>query len=99
MKQYILLKMTMAQESLPIQGDNSSQGYRGRLNRVLVLGAMEERGGDPEPEGSSGAGPAQPVPLALLTGDYRPCGDLSTAKCGARRSALGSVGGEESTTE
>ena len=50
--------MTMAQGRIPNHGDNSSQGHGGRLNRVLVLGAMEGRGGDPEPEGSSGAGPA-----------------------------------------
>jgi hypothetical protein len=85
MKQYIPLKMTLAQGSLPIQGDNGCQGHEGRLNRVLVLGAMEGRGEDSEPEGSSGGGPAQPVSPALLTGDYRPCGELSTAKCGARQ--------------
>ena len=66
MKQYIPLKMTMAQGSLPIQGDNSSQGHGGHVNRVLVLRAMEGRGGDPEPEGSSGAGPAQALSLFRL---------------------------------
>jgi len=58
--------MTMAQGSQPIQGDNMSQGHGGRLNRVLVLGAMKGRGGDPEPKGSSGAGPTQALSLFRL---------------------------------
>ena len=44
---------------------------------------MEERGEDPDPDGST---PRSACSACSCSTDYRHCSDLSTAKCGARQS-------------